>query len=470
MSEWSEDTNPQLTKHAVLDLIGTLLPWIADFRQRSLADYARAAFDAESHRSTCDVRQHAMSLFQRSIFRAGRKAGLADDRVRAIAAEIVHAPVMQAGPHLHLLIEPDAYYTHLFSLMGLRAHRRSAYLSYAVSTVKFVERGRKGPGWLKIGGDAINVFGLSRSQMIPYSILAQNGPYRFALKNADRPEGDRDLVARLRSILPQGEYPSAASAIKHANLRLWCRYFDPDVAFLQIDDEDVADLVVDHLQDKSSWLVRNLFGKGGFAQGLLSSIDDLANGPWEGWLKNSTDLFWGSDRGRLFPLRVEGRRLEARGTEDCSIEFEPDTVIDALQARTIIPNLLLMFIVTAILPGIRVLGGSRHTVYYPLMRYAFCRALTIEGCCELAATIAADRRPGVWGHRVLLQNAEPFAELNMLGPGNIQSALDKYCSLPLEEACGTLDGFVGDNLWAHLWVHHSEGTVSMDDPEWALAK
>jgi hypothetical protein len=470
MREWSGDIKPQLTKHAVLDLIGTLFPWIADFRQKSLADYARAAFDTEPHRGMYGVREHAMALFQRSIFRAGRKAGLADDRARAIAAEIVHAPVMQSGPHLHLLIEPDAYYTHLFGLMGLRAHRRSAYLSYAVSTVKFVEKGRKGPGWLKIGADAINVFGLSRSQMIPYSILAQNGPYRFALKNVDRPESEGDLVARLRSILPQGEYPSAASAIKHANLLLWSQYFDPDIAFLQIDDEDVADLVVDHLQDRSSWLARNLFGKRGFAQGLLSSVDDLANGPWEGWFKNSTDLFWGSDRGRLFPLRVVGPRLEARGMEDCSIEIEPDAVIDALQVRKIIPNLLLMFIVTAILPGIRVLGGSRHTVYYPLMRYAFCRALTIGGQCELATTIATDRRPGVWGHRVLLQNAEPFAELNMLGPGSIEPALSKYCSLSLEEACGTLESFVDDPLWAHLRLHHSEGAVSVDDPEWALAK
>ncbi len=470
MSEWSGNINPQLTKHAVLDLIGTLFPWIDDFRQRSLADYAREAFDTEPHRSMCGVRQHAMSLFQRSIFRAGRKAGLVDDRVRAIAAEIVRAPVMQAGPHLHLLIEPDAYYTHLFSLMGLRAHRRSAYLSYAVSTVKFVERGRKGPGWLKIGGDAINVFGLSRSQMIPYSILARNGPYRFALKNVDGGGNDSDLVARLRSILPQGEYPSAASAIKYANLHLWKRYFDPDIAFLQIDDEDVADLVVDHLQDKSSWLARNLFVNCGFVRGLLSSVDDLANGPWEGWLKNSTDLFWGSDRGRLFPLRVVGHRLEAGRAEDCSLVFEVDAVIEALQARKIIPNLLLMFIVTAILPGIRVLGGSRHTVYYPLMRHAFSRALTMEGQLELAATIAADHRSGIWGHRVLLDNAEPFAELNSLGSGNIEPALDNYRGLSLEEAGGTFESFADDPLWVHLRVHHSEGTLSVDDPEWALAK
>ncbi|WP_245296791.1 hypothetical protein [Rhizobium bangladeshense] len=463
-----DDMASQLSKDAVLELIGALFPWVAEFRQRSLADYARAAFDVEPHTSTCHVRRHAMSLVQRCILRAAKKGGFADDRAASIAAEIVNAPVMQAGPHLHLLIEPDAYYTHLFSLMGLTAHRRSAYVSYAVSTVKFVERGRKGPGWLKLGGEAINVFGLSRSQMIPYSILAQNGPYRFALKNVDRPEGDGDQVSRLRSILPQSEFSSAALAIKQANASLWSRYFEQGIDFLQIDDEDVADLVTDHLQDESSWLARNLFEKDGFVPCLLSSIEALANGPWQGWLKNTTDLFWGSERGHLFPLRLAGSRLEPRGVENFSLEFASGAVIAALQARKIIPNLLLMFIVTAILPGIRVLGGSRHTVYYPLMRYAFCRGLARSDDRELRETIADDRKPCVWGHRVLLTNAEPFAELDTLGPINIQAVLGNYGGLSLEEACGTLESFVSDPLWANLKVRHDQGALTLNDPEWAF--
>lgn len=469
MIETMDKMAAQLSKQDVLELIGALFPSIAEFRQRRLADYAVAAFDVEPHGSTCDVRRHAMSLFQECIRRAARNAGFADDRAGSIAAGIANAPVMQAGPHMHLLIEPDAYYTHLFSLMGLTAHRRSAYISYAVSTVKFVERGRKGPGWLKLGGEAINVFGLSRSQMIPYSILAQNGPYHFALKNVDRVGGDRDLVGRLRSVLPQDEFMSAALAIKQANASLWGRYFDPKIDFLQIDDEDVADLVVEHLQDRSSWLARKLFREAEFFQCLSSSIEALADGPWQGWLKNTTDLFWGSDRGRLFPLRLTGSRLAARGAEQFSLEFAADAVIAALQARTIIPNLFVMFIVTAILPGVRVLGGSRHTVYYPLMRYAFCRALLMCGDGELRATIAADRKPGVWGHRVLLDSAQPFAELDMLGPGKIQTTLRKYGSLSLEESCGTLESFVGDPLWACLKARHSEGSVGVNDPEWAFS-
>jgi hypothetical protein len=50
------------------------------------------------------------------------------------------------------------------------------------------------------------------------------------------------------------------------------------------------------------------------------------------------------------------------------VEFTPASLVQALKIGRIMPNLLLMFIVTSILPGVRVLGGSRHTIYYPLMR------------------------------------------------------------------------------------------------------
>lgn len=305
--------------------------------------------------------------------------------------------------------------------------------------------------------------------MIPYSVLAQNGPYRFALKNVDRAHGDGDLVARLRSELPQGEFPSAALAIKQANASLWKRYFDPGIDFLQIDDEDVADLVVEHLHDESSWLARNMFGKGGFVQCLLSSTEAVADSHWQGWLKNTTDLFWGNDRGRLFPLRLTDFRLEARGAEDFSLEFSAEAVIEALRSRKIIPNLYLMFIVTAILPGVRVLGGSRHTVYYPLMRYVFCRSLAMTGDRELRTTIAADRKPGIWGHRVLLEDAEPFSALDVLGPGNIEAVLRKYGSLSLQQACGALESFVGDPLWVCFKTRHDEGPVDVREPEGAFS-
>lgn len=94
-------------------------------------------------------------------------------------------------------------------------------------------------------------------------------------------------------------------------------FFDSDVDFLQLDDEDIADLVVDHLQDSSSWLTRRLIGDANFAHDLLRYTEALC----EGRSKNSTDLSWGCEHGRLFPLRLAGSQLEARGREDFTWTF-----------------------------------------------------------------------------------------------------------------------------------------------------
>jgi hypothetical protein len=459
-----------LSQSEVLDLIGRMFPWIAGFRDRPLGDYAHAAFGVESTESRSETRQHARKLLGRCVHKAARRAGFTADASDRFRDEILEFPVLQTGPHLHLLIEPDAYYTHLFSLMGVRAHQRPVYISYAVSTVKFVERARKGPGWLKLGGEAFNVFGLSRSQMIPYSVLARNGPYRFKLANVDRPNAVDDAGSRLMSILPQGEFSSAAAAIKQANIALWKKYFDVRVDFLQLDDDDIAGLVIEHLSDNSSWLARALVSDDEFAADLLRRTEAVCAGPWGGWFKNSTDFFWGSDKGRLFPLRLASGCLRAGEGEEFVLPFAVDSLIEALRAHRIMPNLFLMFVVTAMLPGVRVLGGSRHTIYYPLMRYVLGSALRGKGGeGDLIGALAADFRPGVWGHRVLLREGEPFSKLEALQGGDFSAVLDQCRELPLAEACGSLESFVTDPVWANLKTSIAQGAVNPESEEWAFS-
>jgi len=464
------DQTVALSKSEVLELICRMFPWIAGFRHRPLGDYASTAFDVEASDNSCEIRQHAKTLLGRCVHNAARRAGFSADTSDRFRHEILEFPVLQTGPHLHLLIEPDAYYTHLFSLMGIRAHRRPAYISYAVSTVKFVERGRKGPGWLRLEDNSFNVFGLTRSRMIPYSVLARNGPYRFKLMNVDRPNAVSDAGSRLMSMLPQGEFSSAATAIKQANIGLWKKFFDARVDFLQLDDDDIADLVVEHLSDNSSWLAREVISDQDFAANLLRRTEEVCAGPWGGWFKNSTDFFWGSDKGRLFPLRLAGGCLRAGEAENYMLPYEADELIAALRAHRIIPNLFLMFIVTAMLPGVRVLGGSRHTIYYPLMRYVLASALRAQGRdSSLLSALQGDFRPGVWGHRVFLRPGEPFAELEALQGGDISALLDQCHEMPLTEACGSLESFVSDPVWANLRTSIAQGAVSPESDEWAFS-
>ncbi|MBB3386236.1 MULTISPECIES: hypothetical protein [unclassified Rhizobium] len=459
-----------ISKSKVLALIFELFPWARRFEQAPVEAYAKSVFAVARHQPNCGTRSQAMSLLRSRIVKVAQRQGFSKEQAFRLGGAIQAAPVLQTGPHLHLLIEPDAFYTHLFSLMGLRAHGRRCYISYGCSTVKFVERGRKGPAWLQIDGQAINVFGLSRSKMIPYSILGRNNCYSFQLQNAAKPGADSEAISSLRSILPSDEFPSAAEAIKAANIKLWQCYFDNGIDFLQFDDNDVAHLVRDHLCDEQSWLRTRLIEDRAFAVQLLGCIDRLTNTAWRGWLKNSTHFFWGCIDGRLIPLCLNGPILRSTDADDIRVEFTPASLVEALENGQIVPNLLLMFIVTSILPGVRVLGGSRHTIYYPLMRWAFCDALrTDDRDAQLLSALAEDQRPGAWGHRIVSSPCEPFSLLNTLGQGGIATLLDRFRRMDIEEACGSLLSFTQDPLWAELAADFSSGKVSRDCPQWAFS-
>jgi hypothetical protein len=460
----------QLSKSDVLSLLFQLFPWARDLQDLPVREYACAVYHPFPQQHKCESRIHGMTQLRSWIGRAAKRKGFSRSQINAFESEIANFPVIQTGPHLHLLIEPDAFYTHLFSLLGLKARNSRSYLSYACSTVKFVERGRKGPGWLTLGGRAINVFGLSRSGMIPYSILARNGGYEFRLLDADRNRDASSLVAELAEQLPVGAFPSAAEAILEANQGLWHRHFGPSVDFLQLDDEDVADLVVAHLADDKSFLQAWLADDGQLASRIIAEIDLLALTPWSGWLKNSTHFFWGCRGGRIFPLSLNGTTLTSCGKEGFNLPFTAPSLSEALIAGKIIPNLFLVFVVIAMLPGMRVLGGSRHAIYFPLMRYTLCCALAKVGADDaLLKNLVADARPGAWGHRVINSPAQPFALLRENRMHGLSGLLETYGSVPLQQSCGGMESFTFDPLWADLGRAVTFGEVSTNTGPWVFS-
>lgn len=453
-----------IPKADVLALLFRLFPWSQQFQDAPVRDYAAALFDVAPQKARSESREHGMSVLQSWVGQTARRRGYDDALAAMFEREIRSFPVMQMGPHLHLLIEPDAFYTHLFSIMGLSVLGRRTYLSYACSTVKFVERGRKGPGWLKLEGQAINTFGLSRSRMIPYSVLAANDQYAFRLVNVDNPGHEPETLARLRSMLPSGQFSSAADAIKSGNDCLWRHAFDQKLSFMQVDDADVVHLLITHLSDENSWIKRRLFKDCSLACEIISAIEKLDDTPWRGWLRNTTHFFWGCCDGQLFPLRLQDGNLRSCGKHELTVDYSPSSIVDALVAGRIIPNLLLMFIATTMIPGVRSLGGSRHTIYYPLMRHAVCTALrSVEPEDDLLPDLTKDRRPSAWGHRVITCDWEPCSL--SLESGSIAALLERLGNATLIEAPGPLSAFTEDILWRELVTAFALGEASLSSPQ-----
>lgn len=454
----------------MLRSLATLYPWMQRYYSRPIRDYAARLYEAPVSTTMPESRQYALAKLLDAIKNAGKRNGLPIDAVAEICREFEERRVLQTGPHLLLLMDPEAYYTHVLSLLGLSAHGCSTYLSYAVSTVSLVERARKGPGWLTVDQTPINVFGLPRSRMIGYSLLTGPGAYRFELVPAEQ-GAEPETLAVLHNLLPKGQFERPAHAIKEANCSLWPKLFGSRFTFLQIDDEDIADLVANHLSEENSWLRTRLLEDPRFALNMLAEIDRLADGPWSGWLARGTDFFWFYQNGRRLPLRLVAGELVNPATGLNMVRFEAAEIIERLADRSLIPNLLLMFLVVSVLPGARALGGSHQPVYYPLMRYVVCRALEAAGVdADLREALVADDLPGAWGHRVI-ECDDDLLDVFRNGDMAVSSdtIMDRLGKIPFAKACGSMTSFSSDASWQELSRQLGEQAISPTDAEWAFS-
>ncbi|MBB3138952.1 hypothetical protein FHS26_006732 [Rhizobium pisi] len=465
--ELSSATGGQSAAEDVRRTLSFLMPDLARFWALPLKDYASAVY-AEGRRGRCSVRDDAMIRFRTFVARIALRSGASQDDAENAGRQIAASPVIQTGPHCHLLIEPDAFYTHLFSALGLTAHAQRWHICYGSSTVKFIEKAKKGPGWLSLGGEVVNVFGLPRSRMDPYSVCGFNGPYRLTLTGQNAGGVANPAAARLKAILPDTDFPSAAEAIRAANQDLWRRSFPPSLRLLQFDDIDVADLVAEHFEDPTSWLSSRFSGDGLFAERILHTMERLNAGPWTGWIRQTTDFFWGLEDGRISPLRLQDGVLASVSPSFREVRFDPGSLAASLRQRNLVPNLLMTFLVMSILPGVRVLGGCRQTVYYPLMRYLIATALDGSSDRELLDALRADERPGMWGHRVLRPNdGSPFKEIEESGVA--MEVADRYGAISLQDAAGDLASFTSDPIWAELSAHIRAEAIHPASAEWQWA-
>jgi hypothetical protein len=455
-------------KSRVLDALISLYPSLSPYLHRPVRDYATYLYGFERPNPIIEARTQAFEKLLAAIERAACRAGLSREKASSICLEFASRPVLQTGPHLMLSIDPDAYYTHAFSLLGLMGQGCSNYVSYAVSTVSLSEKSKRGPGWPSVDGKAINLFGMSQNQLKSQNLLSRAGPYSLKLEATDQTV-DFEVLAWLRDIMPCGEFETPACAIRSANRALWPKMFSSDITMLQIDDEDIADLVADHLSDESSWLRRRLFKQRHLAEQIVAEVEGLEAGPWAGWLGRGTDFFWHYDKGRRRPLRLSNGNLVGPTEGRIISRFAFADVGEKLENKTLIPNLLLMFLVAAILPGIRVPGGSRHPIYYALMRFAVARALRSSGLDgDLTNALAEDILPGAWGHRVI--EGDHKAIFNLPGrPAARDFWGSDLAAAPLFAACRAMTGFVSDQLWCNLVARISEGIIGCDDAEWTYA-
>ncbi len=454
---------PLVSASQVRRAMTSLMPDLEDFWKRPLIDYAHAVYD-DFERGNCSVRNDAMGRLQDLIRSVASTCGADQEQANLAAKQLAEHPVIQSGPHCFLMVDPDVFYTHLFNALGLTLHKRRWHIYFGCSTVKFIERGNKGPGLLTTGGQTLNIFGLSRSYMASKNLCGRDRAVSFKFETNDTGAMDSP-IAFLRRYLSDRTFPSAADALMAANQNIWRQTFPPSLELLQFDDADVGHLLASHFEDPDSWLSRRFLGKGMVAENILNELDKLNGSPWAGWVRRTTDFFWELSGGRILPLRLKNGILETTNASGFSVPFDPKQLAEALRNRRIIPNLVMMAIVTSILPGVRLLGGSRQIIYLPLMRYVFANALDPERDQALLAAMQSDKHLSMWGHRVLRPiHADPLSETDKNQHGLAVAAA--YGQQRLEVTAGDLAFFTGDPVWQQMCERLASNQISTSSHEW----
>ncbi len=355
--------------------------------------------------------------------------------------EFEHRPVIQSGLHCLLLMDRITFDALLLAWLGAVENGLSAFVGFMGTTMTMETVGREGPGWLDVGDDKVNLFGMGRHKLCRKSTCAA-GPVSLNKRALEAVGDETDARRWLGTLLASQDkvFGTAADALTELNEDLvadWDRSGTSRPVF--IDDRLAASAMAQHLEDDSSLLSR-LLTQPARRQRLDRALQEAASGSFGRFLPNTTDYFWGIREERVRKLVLEnGHLIEPDRPHGVSIPFERLHLRQALADGVLLPNLFLMFLVLAILPRVRVVGGLRQIGYVALFHSILLAALdeTTPEERDLAAELQV--RENAWGMRVIDEKVSVREQLAGLPEGALfPDLLRQYRSRTLAETTDDL--------------------------------
>lgn len=370
----------------------------------------------------------------------------------ALEAFDTHA-VVQAGVHSQLLLDPVTFNAFLLGWLGAVEARLPAFLVFTGTTVTMETTGKEGPGWLDLGQDQINLFGMGRHKLCRQSVCGA-GP--VTLNGGALVEARETMVstAELDVVLQQGDckWGNAADALAALNAALVSSW-DSAGATMPVffDDRHAALALARHLEDDNSFVLR-LLTDPVRRQRLELALDAAAAGPFGRFMPIATTHFWGVREKRVRKLIVaDGRLIEAERPNGVSIPLERSALRDALLNGILLPNLFFLFLVMSLLPRVRVLGGFRQIGYVPVFQSILLDILDREDSEELALVQDLAGHQNAWGMRVIEEPQTVFQQAADAPPGRFLAALrDRYAQTSLADATDGLRLLRESNRWRRL--------------------
>lgn len=313
------------------------------------------------------------------------------------------AGVIQTGLHCQLLLDRKTFDAFVLSWLGAVENRLPAFLVFSGTTMTMETIGREGPGWLDTGTDKVNLFGMGRHKLSRRSVCATG----LVLLNKPALETVQEIspgAQWLGVLLSRADemFASAADALTALNAdlaRAWDRL--PMARPIFIDDRFAAMVLARHLEDEDS-IPSKLLADPQRRLRLEHALQLASNGAFGGFVPGGTLHFWGVRDRRVRKLVVEAERLvEPERPHGLSIPLDRLHLHGALLDGILLPSLFLLFLVLAILPRVRAVGGLRQVGYVPIFQSVLLAALDASSPDEREFADELMRCENGWGMRVI---------------------------------------------------------------------
>ncbi|TIV80674.1 MAG: hypothetical protein E5V93_08375, partial [Mesorhizobium sp.] len=135
----------------------------------------------------------------REVLRQRLGAIMQPDEIGRTLDEFENRPVIQSGLHCLLLMDRITFDAILLAWLGAVESGQSAFFGFMGATMTMETVGREGPGWLDLGDDKVNLFGLGRHKLCRKSVCVA-GPVSLN-KRALEAVGDETDGSRWRGTL-----------------------------------------------------------------------------------------------------------------------------------------------------------------------------------------------------------------------------------------------------------------------------
>jgi len=391
--------------------------------------------------------------YLRDTFKQQLKLIVQPQDVEAALAGFDARPVIQAGVHSQLLLDPITFNAFLLGWLGAVEIGLPAFFVFSGTTVTMETMGKEGPGWLDAGDRQINLFGMGRHKLCRQSVCGA-GPVELNREALEEIRGAAGTSGWLELLLANGDrkWGNAADALAEINADLVAHWNEPASARpVFFDDRHAALLVARHLDDEGS-LVSRLITDPARRAHLERALEDATSGPYGRFMPLSTQHFFGLREKRVRKLVLAGDRLvEAERPQGVSVPLERVALRDALRHGILLPNLFLLFLVMSILPRVRVLGGFRQIGYLPLFQAALRRVLDPADSDERALLEDLSVRENAWGMRVIEDDTPVRERLAEVPAGRLLETLRvKYSQRTLAEETDSLRLLRESRRWRRL--------------------